>query len=100
MEYICNRLTVVGSKPLLKKFSRSYWERILGAKYCELTENSPRRYITQFNTEEAPIVEPLRRLSRRWTQLIFLLDWEWEDKRLKGFINAKAGILAWHQIEY
>ena len=100
MEYICNRLLVVGSKPLVKKFTRSYWERILGAKYCQPIENSPGRCIIDFNTEEAPIIEPLRRLSRHWPKLIFLLDWEWEDKKLKGFVNAKAGMLQSHQTEY
>ena len=100
MEYICNRLLVVDSKLRLNKFTNSRWERILKARYCELAENSPGRYISQFNTEQAPIIEPLRRLSRHWPQLIFLLDWEWEDKRLKGFVKAKAGIVESYQLEY
>jgi len=100
MEYICNRLLVIGPKPLLKKFTRSHWEKILGAKHCELAENSPGRYISEFNTDEAPILEPLRKLSRRWPKLIFLLDWGWEDKGLKGFVNAKTGILELYRLEY
>ena len=100
MEYICNRMMVIGPKPLLKKFTRSRWDKILEAKHCQLLENSPGRHINEFNTEEAPIIDPLRKLSRRWPKLIFLLDWEWEDKRLKGFVNAKAGILESYQMEY
>ena len=100
MEYICSRLLVVGSKPMLSRFASSSWERILGAKFCEPVENSPRRHVIAFNTEQAPIVEPLRKLSRRWPKLIFLLDREWEDKRLKGFVHAKAGIIESYQLEY
>ena len=100
MEYICNRLMVVGPKPLVKTFSRSNWEKILGAAHCQLAENSPGRSITEFNTEEAPILEPLRKLSLRWTKLVFLLDWEWENKRLKGFVNAKDGIVESYRLEY
>ena len=100
MEYTCNHLMVIGSTSLVKKFSRSYWEKLLGAKHCQLAENSPGRYINEFNTEEAPIHEPLRKLSLRWPKLIFLLDWEWEDKRLKGFVNAKAGRLESYRLEY
>ena len=85
---------------MLKKFTRSRWDKILEAKHCQLAENSPGRYINEFNTEEAPIIDPLRKLSRRWPKLIFLLDWEWEDKRPKGFVNAKAGILGSYQMEY
>jgi hypothetical protein len=91
---------VVGPIPLLKKFTRSRWDKILEAKHCQLAENLPGRYINEFNSEEAPIIDPLRKLSRRWSKLIFLLDWEWEDKRLKGFVNVKAGILESYQMEY
>jgi hypothetical protein len=91
---------VVGPKPLLKKFTRSHWDRILEAKNCQLVENSPGRYVTEFNTEQAPILDPLRKLSLRWTKLIFLLDWEWEDKRLKGSVNAKDGIVESYRLEY
>ena len=100
MEYICNRLMVIGSRPLVAKFRRSYWHKVLGAKHCQLMEGSPGRYVSEFNTEDAPIIEPLRRVSRRWPKLVLLLDWEWEDKRLKGFVNAKAGMLQSHQTEY
>src|SRR6266404_8203708 len=29
MEYTCNHLMVIGSTSLVKKFSRSYWEKLL-----------------------------------------------------------------------
>ena len=99
MEYICNRLLVVGSKRLVKQFTRSRWERILVAKHIEIIENSPGRYINQFDTA-APLVEPLRVLSRRWKKLVFLLAWEWEDKRLKGVVKAKAGLFDSCRVEY
>ncbi|MGH7971518.1 MAG: hypothetical protein ACREIC_22600 [Limisphaerales bacterium] len=99
-EYICNRLLVVGPKRLVKKFGRSRWEKVLGAEHCEIIETTPQRIVIQFNTSEAPILEPLRLLSRRWPKLILLLDWEWEDKRLKGFIKAQAGLLTSHHLEY
>ncbi len=100
MEYICNRLMVVGSAGKVKKFARSNWDKVLGAKHCELAECSPGRYISDFNTKEAPIVEPLRKLSLHWPKLIFLLDWEWEDKSLKGFLKAQAGLLESYWMEY
>jgi hypothetical protein len=94
-----NRLTVLGSKEKIQGFLKSRWDRRLRARYCEWMENFPRRVVCLYETDEPPL-EPLRKLSRRWPQLVFLLDWEWEDRRFKGLVNAKAGLLHSLQTEY
>ncbi len=94
-----NRLTVIGSKQAVPRFLRSGWERRLRGRYFEWMENLPRRVVCLFETDEPPL-ESLRRLSRRWPQLVFLLDWEWEDRHFKGLVNAEAGLLHSSQTEY
>ena len=85
-----NRLTVLGAKTRLRSFLKSRWETALGAKHCELLENSPGRFSCQFETENPPF-ESLKSLSRRWPGLIFLLDHEDEEERIKGLAKAHAG---------
>ena len=46
------------------------------------------------------VVKFLRALSRRWRSLTFLLDYDWEDKRIKGFAKAKAGRLRNYSVIY
>jgi hypothetical protein len=77
----------------LKEFSRKEeWTAESGARYVELLEHSADRHSWQFETDEPPL-KFLKALSRRWRSLTFLLDYDWEDKRLKGLARAKAGRL-------
>jgi hypothetical protein len=85
-----NRLIVFGAKSTVRRFVRSTWERTLGARYGEWLQNSPGRYVHQFETETRPL-EQLKRLSHQWPTLTFLLDYELERKRTKGVAKAKAG---------
>ena len=94
-----NRLTAIGSKQQVKRFHSSRWATALGAKHCELLENSPTRFACQFETEAAPL-ESLRRLSRRWPRLILLLEYEVDEERIKGLAKAAAAKLEHYQIEY
>jgi len=86
-----NRLTVVGPTSDLKQFDRNVeWTADLGARHVELLENSADRHSWQFESDEPPL-KFLKTLSRRWPLLTFLLDYEWEEKRIKGLAKAKAG---------
>ena len=97
---ICNnRLTVLGSKAQVQQFQKSHWDRDLGARHCELLENSNRRFACQFETEALP-VQSLQWLSRGWPGLTLLLDYEVEESRIKGLAKAKAGQLEQHEIRY
>jgi len=95
-----NRLTVVGQAGDLKQFDRNVeWTADLGARYVELLENSADRHSWQFETEEPPL-KFLKTLSSRWPFLTFLLDYEWEEKRIKGLAKAKAGRLKNYSVIY
>ncbi len=84
-----NRLTVLRPKGDLQRFLRSKWDRRLHARHGEWMENSPRRFVCLFETDE-PFLEDLRRLSRHWPNLAFLLDCEVEAERVKGLAKASA----------
>ncbi len=63
------------------------------------TSVSRSRYVSIFETDEPPL-EPLRKLSRRWPRLVFLLDYEIESERTKGLLKAQTGRIASCQLEY
>jgi len=95
-----NRLTVVGPASDLKQFDRNVeWTAELGARHIELLENSADRHSWQFETDEPPL-KFLKTLSRRWRSLTFLLDYDWEDKSIKGLAKAKAGRLRNYSVTY
>jgi hypothetical protein len=94
-----NRLTVLGSKAQVQQFQKSHWDRHLGARHCELLENSNRRVACRFETKALPL-QSLRRLSRRWPGLTLLIDYEVEESRIKGLAKAKAGQLEHCEISY
>ena len=95
-----NRLTVVGPASDLKQFDRNVeWTAELGARHIELLENSADRHSWQFETDEPPL-KFLKTLSRRWRSLTFLLDYDWEDKRIKGLAKAKSERLKNHCVIY
>jgi len=99
MTYTNNRLTVLGSKAQVQQFQNSNCDRSLHARHCELLENSPQRFACLFETER-PLLEPLRRLSRRWPRLTFLLSYAGETKRIIGLAKAKAGQLEHWETRY
>ena len=94
-----NRLAVLGSKRQVGLFQKTNWVRRLRARHVELLENSPRRYTCQFETESAAL-KSLMPLSRRWPRLTFLLDYEIEERRMKGLAKAQAGKLDHCEISY
>lgn len=94
-----NRLTVLGSKRQVQRFQKSNWNTALRVRHCELLENSPTRFAFEF-TSERSLPESLRKLSRRWPRLTFLLDFESEAIRIKGLAKAKAGELEHCEISY
>ena len=95
-----NRLTVVGPTGDLKQFDqKEEWIKQAGARYIELLEQSNDRHAWQFETDEPPL-RFLKAVSRRWRLLTFLLDYDWEDKRIKGLAKAKSGRLKNHCVIY
>jgi hypothetical protein len=95
-----NRLTVVGPAGDIEQLDREEeWTAESGARYTELLEHSADRHTWQFETDE-PTLEFLKTLSRRWRTLTFLLDYDWEYKRLKGLAKAKAGRLRNYSVIY
>ncbi len=95
-----DRLTVVGSASDLKQFGREEeWTAESGLRHVELLEHSTDRLAWQFETDEPPL-KFLKTLSRRWRSLTFLLDYDWEDKRIKGLAKAKAGRLRNYSVTY
>jgi hypothetical protein len=76
-----NRLLVVGPARTLRAFIRDdRWTRGLGAGSFDLLECAPRRHAWQFETD-APPVAWLRRESRGWPALGFVLDYDREARR-------------------
>src|SRR5688572_15858138 len=79
-----NRLTVVGRAGDLKQFDKKEeWTAESEVRHIELLEHSTGRHAWQFETDQPPL-KFLRALSRRWRSLTFLLDYDWEDSRIKG----------------
>ena len=94
-----NRLTIIGNRQQVRLFQGSDWNRRLAARFIELLENSPRRFVVIFMTE-APPLRPLTRLSMRWPSLVLLLDYEVQTERVKGLAKAKAGQLQHYKVDY
>jgi hypothetical protein len=89
-----NRLTVVGR---LRAFQNSDWLTMLNGRHVEPLEFGRNRFTCQFETTQNPL-PALRRLSRLYPRLIFLLDYE--SDRIKGLAKAKAGRLISFRIRY
>ena len=73
------------------------WLAGLGARYPDLLECPPIRRVWQFESDTPPL-EPLKRLSTRYPQLTFLLDYDWE--RRKGLVKGKNRRITSHQVSY
>lgn len=98
MPSVCeNRLTVVGSQRDLPLFKNSSWDASLQARYLELLESSPCRFVCQYETDTHHL-KRLQSLSRRWPGLVFLLDYEF--RRSKGLAKAKGGKLEYAEVRY
>lgn len=94
-----NRLTVLGKKAELAGFLKSRWYQQLGCRHGEMMENFPCRHGSIFETDEPPL-QLLRKLSRRWATLVFMLDYEVENERIKGLAKLSRGRLTHCQISY
>jgi len=94
-----NRLTVVGSSTDLQKFHRDdHWMTHSGGRHFELLEYSASRHSWQFDSD-APPLEVIRELSRK-SPITFLLEYDWEDQRLKGLAKARNGRLRHFRLRY
>src|SRR5262245_1535187 len=94
-----NRLTVVGSTREVQSFGNSNWRRIIDARFVELIERSPRRFIWEFKSATPP-VNQLRKLSCQRPSLVLLLDYEVQKERIKGLVQARAGELEHCKMHY
>jgi hypothetical protein len=90
--YYADRLLVVGPPAELKRFDSSNWSRQAGARYIDVLEFSKRRWMHQFETDEPPL-DWLKRVSKRCPTLVFLLDYDDEDRGIKGLAKAYQGRL-------
>jgi hypothetical protein len=85
-DYCQQRLLVVGSVRDVKVFDRS--AELPGATDIALLEHTPTRLAWQF-VMARPVLPLVRRLSRRWSRLTFVLNYDCEDHHLAGLIRAK-----------
>ena len=98
--YCVNRLTVIGPARSLNAFGKDdRWAQDAGAKSFDVLEYAPRRHAWQFEAD-APPVAWLRRESRRWPSLVFLLDYDCEQQRCKGLLKARHGRVTHHRVRY
>lgn len=98
--YCVNRLTVIGPARSLNAFGQDdRWAHDAGVKYFDVLEYAPRRHAWQFEVESPPVAW-LRRESRRWPSLVFLLDYDCEQQRCKGLLKARRGRVCHHRVRY
>jgi hypothetical protein len=98
--YCQNRLLIVGPAKDLKRFYRDeHWMVQTGGRHFELLEHSPKRHAWQFD-RNAPPLAFLRSASRQWPLLVFVLDYDSEDQRLKGLAKARNGRVRHFRIRY
>jgi hypothetical protein len=84
-----NRLTILGRAKMLEAFEPKNWLKLLGGKHRELYSCPKTRDEWWFSTEgEAPL-KALTQLSRTWPHLIFLLEFDNEQRRVKGLAKLK-----------
>ena len=95
-----NRFTIIGPANDLKKFyHRASWIPEIGARFLELLEKSPGRYSWQFETDDPPL-QFLKHLSTHWPGLLFFLDYEREEVRIKGSALMHGGKLRHSRFQY
>ncbi len=71
----------------------------MGARYVELLEIDPTRFVCSFETRMIPAAA-LARMSRRWRTLTFILDYEIRKTRIKGIMKLKGGMMESCAIHY
>jgi hypothetical protein len=94
-----NQLTVFAPQKQLRKFLMGHWERSLSGRFWELQENMRTRVAWQFETELSAI-RSVEALSRRWPEVVLILQWENETKRMIGLSKARAGKLEQFEVRY
>ena len=95
-----NRFTIIGPAKDLKKFyHRASWISEIRARFLELLEKSPGRYSWQFETDEPPL-QFLKQLSVQWPGLMFFLDYEREEERIKGSALMQCGKIRHSRFKY
>ena len=98
--YCKSRLTIVGpARDLSHFFAQHEWKPETGILHVELMEKSRFRHIWQFDGAEPPL-QFITRLSDEWPFLTFLLDYDREDKRIKGLAKALKGQLRHLLVNY
>jgi len=99
-DYCTHRLLIAGPNKELKRFERkANWSDIPGATDCSHLDRSPGRVVWAF-VNEAPALESIRILSRRWPMLLFFLHYDCEDCQHIGLVRAKNGRLHQHRFKY
>ena len=94
------RLTIVGpARDLARFFAQNEWRPETGILHVELMEKSCFRHIWQFDGAEPPL-QFITGLSEKWPFLTFLLDYDREDKRIKGLAKAVRGLLQHDLVNY
>jgi hypothetical protein len=83
----------------VERFQNRAWEKSLRARYVDLVQASPCRFVCQFETETHDL-KRLQRLSRDYPGLVLLLDYEMFPARIKGLAKARAGELEHCEIAY
>jgi hypothetical protein len=68
-------------------------------RHFEFLEHSPKRHAWQFDTDTPPLPF-LRSISRQWSSLTFVLDYDSEGQRLKGLVKARNGRLRHFRVSY
>jgi hypothetical protein len=94
------RLTLLGSPWRLGQFEAgSNWKSRLKARHLELYECANQRQVWWFETDQSSL-KALETLSRRWPDIVFLLDWEMETERIKGLAMVASGKVQEAQFSY
>ncbi len=95
------RLTVIGPAAEVRAFVNSHWPERLGARYCELVETAPRRFVCQFEVDSKPSpMGNLSAFSRRRPKLVFLLTYEVRGLRTIGLAKASRGTVEAQEFAY
>jgi hypothetical protein len=98
--FSANRLTVVGPKADLEGFDPdSEWSPEPSFCELELMEISPARCCWQFKCQQPPLAL-LKQNSLDRPSLTFLLEYDQEDKRVKGLVKARGGKLRHFRVTY
>ena len=97
--YKC-RLTIIGPGPTLTRFDRhSDWIEKVHAQFREVYEHSKKRRVWWFDSEGEPL-NLIGMVSASWPKLQFFLDYECEERRIKGLALAACGKIQRSEFTY